>query len=73
MEDKAKIKRKEGATEPAFDLYFRRTVRVSALFGFFALLVVYVGLGREVNATWLFLIGGMFGIDTLTSTLRGRG
>lgn len=58
--------------ESRFDLWFRRSLRVSGLIGFFALLVVYVGLGREVNPAWLFLIGGMLALDGLAGQLSGR-
>lgn len=58
--------------ESRFDLWFRRALRVSGLVGFFALLIVYVGLGREVNPAWLFLIGGMLALDGLSGQITGR-
>lgn len=55
--------RRKPPKESRFDLWFRRSLRVSGLVGFFVLLFVYAVLGREVNPAWLFLIGGMLTVD----------
>lgn len=52
------------------DQLWRWMLRLLGVIGFLTLLVVFV-LGREVNAVWLFLVGGLLGLDGLAGALRG--
>ena len=51
------------------DELWRWTVRVLGVIGFLVLLVTFVS-GREVSAAWIFLVGGLLGLDGLAGVLK---
>lgn len=55
--------------ETKADQAWRWIVRILGVVGFVTLLAVFT-LGREVPAAWIFLVGGLLGLDGLAGVLK---